>query len=162
MANGIPDGSGVVTKTSEGQGFSIDFDSDKYVAMENLVGNIDIFAGQDEGLPMCSVSLHLKENTSDAVSYLKDYVESVELEKGKNMVTKAGEPKKVSYGDRDIYYVTFTFKDKDAGGNVMTVYYAENLKGGDVVVYSSSALEGQTADVDSILALAIKSFKFGA
>ena len=162
MAKGIPDGSGVVSKASEGQGFSIDFDSDKYVAMENLVGNIDIFAGQDEGIPKCSVSLHLKENSPDAVTYLKNHAEAVAEELGKSMVTKAGEPKKISYGDRDIYYIAYTYKDKDAGGNVMTVYYAENLKDGDVAVYTSSALEGQTQDVDAILALAIQSFKFGA
>ena len=162
MAKGIPDGSGVVTKASEGQGFSIDFDSDKYVAMENLVGNIDIFAGQDEGIPKCSVSLHLKENSPDAAAYLKSIAQNVAEEKGKDMVSKAGEPAKVSYGDRDLYYIAFTFKDKNAGGNVMTVYYAENLKSGDVAVYTSSALEGQTQDVDSILALAIQSFKFGA
>ena len=162
MAKGIPDGSGVVTKASEGQGFSIDFDSDKYVAMENLVGNIDIFAGQDEGIPKCSVSLHLKENSPDAVAYLKSVGQNVADEKGKDMVSKAGEPAKVSYGDRDLYYIAFTFKDKNAGGNVMTVYYAENLKSGDVAVYTSSALEGQTQDVDAILALAIQSFKFGA
>ncbi len=88
--------------------------------------------------------------------------EAVAEELGKSMVTKAGEPKKISYGDRDIYYIAYTYKDKDAGGNVMTVYYAENLKDGDVAVYTSSALEGQTQDVDAILSLAIKSFKFGA
>ena len=158
--NAIPDGSGIVTFKSNLGGFSFDFDSDKYVAMENPVGNVDIFAGQDEGIPRCTVALRLKENTEDAVAYLKDLVEGVETEKGKNMVNKAGEPKKVAYGDRDIYYVAYTFKDKEAGGNVMSVYYAENLKGGDVAVYTSSALEGQTADVDAILQLAVQTFKF--
>ncbi|MCR5575997.1 MAG: hypothetical protein K6F56_03190, partial [Oscillospiraceae bacterium] len=159
--NAIPDGSGIVSKYSELQGFSINFDSDKYVAMENLVGNIDIFAGQDEGIPKCTVSLHLQENSDDAVTYLKTLAEGVEAEKGKNMVTKAGEPKKYDLADRDLYYISFTYKDKEAGGNVRSVYWAENLKGGDVAVYTSSALEGQTEDVDAILNLAIQTFKFG-
>ncbi|MDO4989029.1 MAG: hypothetical protein Q4E45_00840 [Eubacteriales bacterium] len=158
--NAIPDGSGVVTLTSKAQGFSIDFDSDKYVAMENPVGNIDIFAGQDEGIPKCTVSLRLKENTEDAAAYLKSVAQDIEAEKGKDMVVKAGEPQKI--GDRDIYYIAFTFKDKEAGGNVQTAYYAQNLKSGDVAVFTSSALEGQTEDVDAILKLAVQSFKFGA
>ena len=149
-----------MTITSEDQGFSIDFDSDKYVAMENPVGNIDIFAGQDEGIPKCTVSLRLKENTEDAAAYLKSVARDIETEKGKNMVTKAGEPKKI--GDRDIYYIAFTFQNKDAGGNVQTAYYAENLKNGDVAVFTSSALEGQTEDVDAILKLAVQSFKLSA
>ncbi len=160
--NAIPDGSGVVTITSEQQGFSIDFDSDKYTAFANLVGNIDVFAGKEEGIPRCSVSLRLKENTEDAASYLKSVAADIEAEKGKNMVNRADEPKKITYGDRDIYYIVFTYNDKDAGGNVQTAYYAENLKSGDVVVFTSSALEDQTQDVNDILQLAIKTFKFGA
>ena len=160
--NAIPDGSGVVTIKSDEQGFSIDFDSDKYTAFPNLVGNIDIFAGQEEGIPKCSVSLRLKENTEDAAAYLKSVAADVEVEKGKNMVSKADEPKKISYGDRDIYYIVFSYKDKEAGGNIQTAYYAENLKNGDVAVFTSSALEDQTQDVNDILQLAIKSFKLGA
>ena len=161
IAAGIPDGSGVVTITSEDQGFSIDFDSDKYTAFPNQVGNIDIYAGQEEGIPMCSVMLRLKENTDDAVAFLKSTAESIEIEQGKNMVKKADEPKKVDFGDRDLYYIVCTYKDKEAGGNIQCVYYAENLKGGDVAVYTSRALEGQTDDVQAILQRAIQSFKFG-
>ena len=162
IASGIPDGSGVVTITSEDQGFSIDFDSDKYTAFPNQVGNIDIYAGQEEGIPMCSVMLRLKENTDDAVAFLKSTAESIEIEQGKNMVKKADEPKKVDFGDRDLYYIVCTYKDKDAGGNVQCVYYAENLKSGDVAVYTSRALEGQTDDVQAILQRAVQTFKFGA
>ena len=151
-----------MTITSEDQGFSIDFDSDKYTAFTNQVGNIDIYAGQEEGIPMCSVMLRLKENTADAVSFLKNTAEGIEIEQGKNMVKKADEPKKVDFGDRDLYYIVCTYKDKDAGGNVQCVYYAENLKSGDVAVYTSRALEGQTDDVQAILQRAVQTFKFGA
>ena len=154
----IPDGSGIVTSKSSMLGFSFDFDSDKYVAMENMVGNIDVFAGTDEGIPRCTVAVHSSES-GDAVSYLKTLVEGIETEKGKDMVNKSGDPKQIPFGDRDIYYVAYTYKDKEAGGNVLCAYYAENLKNGGIAVFTSSALEGQTQDVDAILQLAIQTFK---
>ena len=49
--------------------------------------------------------------------------------------------------------------DEQAGGNVIVIYFAENLNDNQIVVYSSSALEQDNATVQPILQLAIESFK---
>ena len=126
--------------------------------MRNPGGNVTVFAGNEEGMNICHVSVLDKDSAGDAVSYLKDLAESAEIELGKNLKAKAGEPQKINYLGREIYYISYVYASKDAGGNVRTAYYAENLPSGEVAVYDSNALEGQTADVDAILKLALESF----
>ncbi len=154
---GIEPDSGVYTITSVGKSFSIDYDS-KYVANELVSGNIMINAGTDEGIPYCTVSLFDAEITGDAVTYLQGLGESAMEELGKDIETEPGEPKAFSE-TRDLYFITFSFKDKDAGGNVRVVYYAENLDSGELAVFESRALEGDTQAVDEILQLATQTFR---
>ena len=151
---GIEPNSGVYTYTSEVNGLSFDYDS-KYIAMTNPAGNAMVYAGEGTDLPFCTISLIPMREASE---YLSDMAAAAETELGKNLKTKAGEPQKVSYGDRDIFYIYYTYKDKDAGGVVSCAYYAENLDDGSIVVYNSTALEGQTEAVDSILKLALETF----
>ena len=155
---GIPDGSGVVTITSKAKNFSIDFDSDAAVANELGTGSIIINAGTDEGIPYCTVSILEPDAADDAASYLKDLAAGAEEELGKDIATKADEPKK-ALESRDIYYIYYTYKDMDAGGTVCCAYYAENLDNGDIVVFNSLALEQDAETVNAILKLAIESFK---
>ena len=77
---------------------------------------------------------------------------------GKNLKVQAGDPQKIDYLGREIYYISYVYASKEAGGNVRTAYYAENLPSGEVAVYDANALEGQTADVDAILKLALEPF----
>ena len=154
---GIEPDSGVYTITSVGKSFSIDYDS-KYVANELVSGNIMINAGTDEGIPYCTVSLFDAEITGDAVTYLQGLGESAMEELGKDIETEPGEPKAFSE-TRDLYFITYSFKDKDAGGNVRVVYYAENLDSGELAVFESRALEGDTQAVDEILQLATQTFR---
>ena len=154
---GIEPNSGVYKFSDPESRIHFDFDS-KYAAMRNPGGNVTVFAGADEGMNICHVSVLDKESAGDAVSYLKGMAESAELELGKNLKAKAGDPQKIDYLGREIYYITYVYASKAAGGDVRTAYYAENLPSGEVVVYDSNALEGQTADVDAILKLALESF----
>lgn len=151
---GIEPDSGVYKVTSDVNGISFDYDS-KYVAMQNPAGNITVFAGEEASIPYCIVSLI---SDTDAASYLKDMASASEIELGKDLKTKAEEPSKVTLGDREVYYIYYTFSDKDAGGNIACAYYAEDLDNGDVVVYSYTALEGQTQAVEDIAKLAIQTF----
>ena len=154
---GIEPDSGVYTFSDPETPIRFDYDS-KYAAFRNPAGNVTVFAGDVEGVPYCTVSVIDNDAAADAVSYLKSLAESSEVELGKNLKTKAAEPQKIAFGDRDIYYIFYTYADKEAGGNVVSAYYAEDLATGGVAVYNSNALEGQTADVDSILKLAIETF----
>ena len=86
---------------------------------------------------------------TDAESYLKEMADASEIELGKDLQTKAGDPTKVDFGDRDIYYIYYTYKDKDAGGTVACAYYAENLEDGSVAVYNSTAPMLSTASSGS-------------
>lgn len=156
-AEGIEPDSGVYPFKSDVNGMSFDYDS-KYVAMQNQTGNAVIYATGEAGVPFCSVSI-IKD--TDAVSYLKSISEGAADELGKNMKQAAGEPEKVPFGDRDICYVLYTYSDKEVGGVVRCVYYAENLADGSIVVYNSTSLEDESDDVDAILKLAISSFKIG-
>ncbi|MBQ9685776.1 MAG: hypothetical protein IJV41_04390, partial [Oscillospiraceae bacterium] len=151
---GIEPDSGIHKVVSSSNGISFDFDS-KYVTTENAVGNIIVYAGMEPSIPFCTVSLI---EDADAVAYLKEMAEGAEIELGNSLQTKPGEPALVNLGGREIYYIYYTFKSKDVGSVVINAYYAENLENGKVVVYNSSALEGQTADVDAILKLAIETF----
>ena len=146
--------SGVTTYVSEVNGISFDYDV-QYVAMTNQAGNAMIYAGESTDLPFCTVSLI---PMTDAETYLKEMAAASETELGSDLQTKADDPTKVDFGDRDIYYIYYTYEDKDAGGTVACAYYAENLEDSSVVVYNSTALEGQTDAVNSILKLAIETF----
>ena len=156
-APAIPE-SGVTTYVSEVNGISFDYDV-QYVAMTNPAGNAVIYAGESTDLPFCTVSLL---PMTDAEAYLKEMASASEVELGSDLQTKAGDPTKVDYGERDIYYIYYTYKDKDAGGTVACAYYAENLEDGSTVVYNSTALEGQADAVNGILKLAIETFHIAA
>ena len=108
-APAVPE-SGVTTYVSEVNGISFDYDV-QYVAMTNQAGNAMIYAGESTDLPFCTVSLI---PMTDAESYLKEMADASEIELGKDLQTKAGDPTKVDFGDRDIYYIYYTYKDKDA------------------------------------------------
>lgn len=156
-APAVPE-SGITTYVSDVNGISFDYDV-QYVAMTNQAGNAMIYAGDSTDLPFCTVSLI---PMTDAESYLKEMAAASEIELGKNLQTKAGDPTKVDFGDRDIYYIYYTYKDKDADGTVACAYYAENLEDGSVVVYNSTALEDQADVVNDILKLAIETFHIAA
>ena len=153
----IEPNSGVYTFVDPESRIHFQFDS-KYAAMRNPAGNVTVFAGSEAGMNICHVSVLDKESAGDAVSYLKGLAASAETELGKNLKAKAADPQKIDYLGREIYYISYVYANKDAGGNVRTAYYAENLPSGEVAVYDSSALEGQTADVDAILKLALETF----
>ena len=156
-APAIPE-SGVTTYVSEVNGISFDYDV-QYVAMTNPAGNAMIYAGESTDLPFCTVSLI---PMADAEAYLKEMADASETELGSDLQTKAGDPTKVDFGDRDIYYIYYTYNDKDAGGTVACAYYAENLEDGSTVVYNSTALEDQADVVNGILKLAIETFPLAA
>ena len=102
-APAVPE-SGVTTYVSEVNGISFDYDV-QYVAMTNQAGNAMIYAGESTDLPFCTVSLI---PMTDAESYLKEMADASEIELGKDLQTKAGDPTKVDFGDRDIYYIYYT------------------------------------------------------
>ncbi len=157
---GIEPDSGVYPITSVGKGFTIDYDS-KYVANELMSGVVIINAGTvgtGEGIPYCTVNVMSKEDAGDAVTLLNNLAASAQEELDKDLETLPGEPVKV-LESRDIYYIYYTYKDKDAGGTVCCAFYAENLDNGDVAVFNSLALEKDADTVNAILKLAIESFK---
>ena len=156
-APAIPE-SGVTTYVSEVNGISFDYDV-QYVAMTNPAGNAMIYAGESTDLPFCTVSLL---PMTDAEAYLKEMASASEVELGSDLQTKADDPTKVDYGERDIYYIYYTYKDKDAGGTVACAYYAENLEDGSIVVFNSTALDDQADVVNGILKLAIETFHIAA
>ena len=147
-------------KKSALKGFSIKFDSDKYTAFENSGGGIDVFAAENDGVPCVYVNLFSKDMAGgDAQSYLKQLASGVEETLGKNLETKPGEPKKVDLGERDVYYIYYTYKDAELDGVVASAIWAENLADGSVASFNSLALQEETADVDGILNLAVQSFQ---
>jgi len=149
-----PDAKGMMLYTSEDKGFSFQY-NDKYIAMANPAGNAMIYAGGDVGLPFCSVSVFAE---GDAASYLKEMAAAAELELEGALASKAGEPSRVENSQREIYAIFYSYNSEDAGGLVDCAYYAENLPSGAVVVYSSTALNGATEAVDSILKTAMETF----
>jgi hypothetical protein len=148
------DANGMITYTSLINNFSFRFDQ-QYITMTNPAGNAVVYAGGDTELPFCNVSIIFD---ADAADYLTQMADASVSELGDSIKTAAGEPQSLDYGDRDIYYISYTFADEDAGGTVACVYYAENLDNGNIVVYSSTALDGATEAVDSILQTAIETF----
>ncbi len=149
------DAEGLLTFTSMSKGFSFQYDQ-KYIALSNPADNAMVYAAGDTELPFCSVSIITGTN---AVDYLKELAAGMQTELGDSMETAPGEPEKIPYGERDIYYFYYTYKDDEAGGDVISAYYGENLESGDVVIYNSTALVGATEDADAILKLAIETFK---
>ena len=165
-AKGVEPDSGIHTIVSQAKGFSIDYDS-KYVANELPSGSIIINAGTDEGIPYCTVGLMEKEingveNVTSAVDYLAAQADGAREELGEAIVSQ---PSTLSYNieGREILGFYYTFTSEESGGTVADFYFAESLEDGSVVVYHSSALEGEdSTTVNDILKLCIESFKMAA
>ncbi len=151
---GIEPDSGMYTVTSDINGISFEYDS-KYVAMQNPVGNINVFAGTDTEMNYVTVALI---TDTDTVSYLNDIVTATGIELEGRIVTAAAAPEAVSVGGKEVQCIYYTYTAEGAEGNIACSYYAHNLDDNSVVVYSYIALEGQTEDVDGIIAHAIETF----
>ena len=149
--------SGIHTFVSEANGISFDYDS-KYVAMENPTGNAIIFAGTEEGIPYCTVSLMDVETVNDAVTYLNELSAGAVEELGDSIITPPSEPVTLIDG-RDLYCIYYTYNDEQLGGMVICAYYAENIGDGKVIAYHSRALEPDINTVNSILQSAVNTFK---
>ena len=122
-----------------------------------------INAGMDEGIPYVTVSLVEKEvmgmeNAADAGSYLFSLAQSAKEELGEAMHSEPASLPSPFEG-RDLIGFYYSYASEEAGGNVIAIYFAENLNDNQIVVYSSSALEQDNATVQPILQLAIESFK---
>jgi len=155
---GIEPDSGMYTVTSTANGISFEYDS-KYVAMQNPAGNITVFAGTEAELPYCIVALM---SDTDAASYLNDMVSAVSTELGDSVVTAPKAPEAVKVGEKEVQYIYYTYNDDELGAVVACSYYAETLESGETVVYSYTALEENTVDVESIIAHAIETFALAA
>ena len=106
-------------------------------------------------LPFCSVSLI---PGSSAVEYLKEMSAAAQEELGDAIKSQPGEPADAGVEGRQIYFISFSYDSFEAEGTVVCTYYAEDLPGGDIVVYNATALEGDTAVADGILKTAIDTF----
>lgn len=155
---GIEPDSGMYTVTSTANGISFEYDS-KYVAMQNPMGNISVFAGTEADIPYCVVSLMAD---TDAVSYLNDMVSAVEAQLGNTVVTAPKAPEAVKFGEKEVQYIFYTYSDDELGAVVECAYYAETLESGETVVYSYTALEEDSVDVESIIKHAIETFAIAA
>ena len=148
-------------KTEEGvfvsasKGFRFHYDP-KYIAVANPADNAMIYPTGDVELPFCSVSLI---PGSSAVDYLKEMSAAALEELGDAVKTMPGEPADAGVEGRQVYFITFTYDSFEAEGTVVCAYYAEDLPGGDIVVYNSTALEGDTAVADGIVKTAIETFQ---
>lgn len=151
---GIEPDSGMHTFKSDA-GISFEFDS-KYVAMQNPVGNVTVFAGTDAEIPFCTVSLM---NDTTAADYLKDLAAGAVIELGDSMVTTPAEPAAVTVGEKEVQFISYTYNDEDLAAVVACAYYAETLESGETVVYGYTAAEESTADVESIVTHAIETFE---
>ena len=151
---GIEPDSGMYTFKSDA-GISFEFDS-KYVAMQNPVGNVTVFAGTEAEIPFCTVSL-MSDTT--AADYLKDLAAGAVIELGDAVVTAPAEPAAVTVGEKEISSINYSYNDEDAGGLVSCAYYAEDLEDGSVAVYSYTALEADLAAVEAIVLHAIETFE---
>ena len=151
---GIEPDSGMHTFKSDA-GISFEFDS-KYVAMQNPVGNVTVFAGTDAEIPFCTVSLM---NDTTAADYLKDLAAGAVIELGDSMVTAPAEPAAVTVGEKEVQFISYTYNDEDLAAVVACAYYAETLESGETVVYGYTAVEESTADVESIVTHAIETFE---
>jgi len=161
IPTGIEPDSGMYTVTSDFNGISFEYDS-KYVAMQNPMGNISVFAGTDTEMNYVNVSLM---SDTDAVSYLNDIIAATGIELEGRIVTAANAPAAVQFGENgelEAQYIYYTYTAEDTEGNIACAYYAQDLADNVVVVYSYTALEGQTADVEGIIKHAIETFSLAA
>ena len=148
-------------KTEEGvfvsasKGFRFEYDP-AYIALSNPADNAVIYPTGDVELPFCSVSLI---PGSSAVDYLKEMSAAALEELGDAVKTMPGEPADAGVEGRQVYFISFTYDSFEAEGTVVCAYYAEDLPGGDIVVYNSTALEGDTAVADGIVKTAIETFQ---
>lgn len=127
-----------------------------YVAVANPAGNAMIYPTGEVGLPFCSVSLISGSNGAEA--YLKEMSAGASEELGDAIKTMSGEPADAGVEGRQIYSITFSYDSFEAEGILVCTYYAEDLPGGDIVVYNSTSPEGDTAVTDGILNTAIATF----
>lgn len=147
-------------KTEEGvfvsasKGFRFEYDP-AYVALSNPADNAMIYPTGDVELPFCSVSLI---SGSSAVDYLKEMSAAAQEELGDAVKSQPGEPADAGVEGRQVYFISFTYDSFEAEGTVICSYYAEDLPGGDIVVYNATALEGDTAVADGIVKTAIDTF----
>ena len=126
--------------------------------MANPADNAMIYPTGDVELPFCSVALIPGSN---AVEYLKEMSAAALEELGDAIKTMPGEPADAGVEGRQIYCISFSYDSFEAEGIIVCAYYAEDLPSGDIVVYNSTALEGNTAVTDQILQTAIATFAMG-
>ena len=139
---------------SASKGFRFEYDPN-YIAVANPADNAMIYPTGDVELPFCSVSLI---SGSSAVDYLKEMSAAAQEELGDAIKSQPGEPADAGVEGRQIYFISFSYDSFEAEGTVVCSYYAEDLPGGDIVVYNATALEGDTAVADGILKTAIDTF----
>ena len=148
-------------KTEEGvfvsasKGFRFEYDPN-YIAVANPADNAMIYPTGDVELPFCSVSLI---SGSSAVDYLKEMSADAQEELGDAVKSQPGEPADAGVEGRQVYFISFTYDSFEAEGTMVCSYYAEDLPGGDIVVYNATALEGDTAVADGIVKTAIETFQ---
>ena len=140
---------------SASKGFRFHYDPN-YIAVANPADNAMIYPTGDVELPFCSVSLI---SGSDAVGYLNEMAAAALEELGDAVGTMPGEPADAGVEGRQVYFISFTYDSFEAEGTVICSYYAEDLPGGDIVVYNATALEGDTAVADGIVKTAIETFR---
>lgn len=139
---------------SASKGFRFEYDPN-YIAVANPADNAMIYPTGDVELPFCSVSLI---SGSSAVDYLKEMSAAAQEELGDAIKSQPGEPADAGVEGRQIYFISFSYDSFEAEGTVVCSYYAEDLPGGDIVVYNATALEGDTAVADGIVKTAIDTF----
>ena len=144
---------GVFVSTSKG--FRFEYDPN-YIAVANPADNAMIYPTGDVELPFCSVSLI---SGSSAMDYLKEMSAAAQEELGDAIKSQPGEPADAGVEGRQVYFISFTYDSFEAEGTVVCSYYAEDLPGGDIVVYNATALEGDTAVADGIVKTAIETFQ---
>lgn len=127
-----------------------------YLAVANPAGNAMIYPTGEVGLPYCSVSLISGSN--GAVAYLQELAAAASEELGDAIKTMSDEPADAGVEGRQIFSITFSYDSFEAEGILVCAYYAEDLPGGDIVVYNSTTPEGDTAVTDGILNTAIATF----
>ena len=140
---------------SASKGFRFEYDPN-YIAVANPADHAMIYPTGDVELPFCSVSLI---SGSSAVDYLKEMSAAAQEELGDAVKSQHGEPADAGVEGRQVYFISFTYDSFEAEGTVVCSYYAEDLPGGDIVVYNATALEGDTAVADGIVKTAIETFQ---
>ncbi|MGN0982890.1 MAG: hypothetical protein ACI4O0_08370 [Candidatus Limivicinus sp.] len=143
---------------SASKGFRFQYDP-KYVAVANPADNAMIYPTGDVELPFCSVSLISGSN--GAVEYLKEMSAAALEELGDAVKTMPADPVDAGVEGRQIYSISFSYDSFETEGVIACTYYAEDLPNGDIVVYNSTAIEGNTTVADEILKTAIETFAVG-